>query len=196
MADKYSEIGRQAIESVTPILQAVSYNNTVFSPTGSTLEPDLQRMGIDLLFWSSPDRLLTVEVKGTPKSYTSAFLELSADLYRNRPGWMFTVKSDLLIWVYLDDGIVYMMAFHQLYNWYMDNYHRYELRQQLQHDTQTATFGCIIPWRDICIGLGKRHFGTYRLYDDQSVWMEKASDMHIIPPNKPHTLGVLSLIHI
>lgn len=102
----------------TPLLRSISHDGTFkLIESGSVLAKPLQRVGVDVMIWVSPHHFYCIEVKGASKTYPTIHIEDIENITSNKKGWIHNIRSDFLLWVYLDTEKAYMLRVEPLKNW-------------------------------------------------------------------------------
>lgn len=129
----------------------------------------LQRTLGDMLIQSSRNReLVCVEVKTERRWTGNIFLEtwsnLSGEEGRLKPGWLCTLDSDWIAFLFLDTGALYLCDFGELKEWALpERVFAYPEREQRQHAQLNRTVGHIVPIADL--GAVLTSWRAYRVPD-------------------------------
>jgi len=91
---------------------------------------------------------MELKVEQTNK-YGNFFLETWSNLDYNRanPGWMYKIKPDYLFYYFLDEDMLYVMKFEELFNWAFidDRLKSFKLKVQKKYSQKNVTAGRVVP---------------------------------------------------
>lgn len=166
--DRSDKIGLLGTEWTTCLMILMSYNGHVgHIYKGSRLTTKLQKMGVDAIIWTSPYKALTIEIKASANiSMANAFIEEGVN---DRPGWIYNLESDYLIFIYLQDMTVYVMDICLLQEWYAKNKSNYNLRDRGAKGRPSFTKYRLVPWKDLIAGMGEENIAGFNLKDEKSI---------------------------
>jgi hypothetical protein len=130
----------------------------------------LQQSTGDAIFQCPQGRVWSVEIKVEEKHTGNLFLESwsnrnleSVDVHvalGSNPGWMFKLKSDLLMYYFLDTDQLYVMDFFRLKRWAFLDWQvaAYREKPQGKYPQPNDAWGWCVPVTVLARELGKRHF--------------------------------------
>lgn len=173
--DRSAKISLMGEALVTHLLILMSYNGHIgWNDSGSNMTVDLQKHGVDVMIWTSPNNMFAVEIKTIGlEEYMTAPLEIEVKPSEKRPatkGWLYTLQSDLLLFSYLGPRITYAMRIQSLRSWYDSNGYKYKISKKVDsHIKGKYVRNAIVPWKDLEKGLGKENFSRLELDDELGV---------------------------
>ena len=106
--------GRQRVD---PFLRQISHQGRVVWTSKGRLSAWLQRTVGDVIMNTSPDAVVAIELKTERKHTGNLFIETWSNKSRHKPGWLWTLNTDLLCYYFLDTDRMYFVDFHSLKGW-------------------------------------------------------------------------------
>lgn len=176
--DKFDRIGARGIDEIMPLLETIAHDGIVRTVAGSSLETDLQRVGVDLVLWQDEHQLLTLEVKTSEASKPDFFVETVTDIITARPGWLHKLRIDWFAHVSLASHYARLFRWTEFKAWFNEEFKSYRKKAVFQIDYKKTAVGLWIPWEIVEMGLGKKHFGLFDL-GRPDMWNDKLIDMNL-----------------
>lgn len=134
-------------------------NGRCVTTSKGTLARELQRSLGDIGFNDEVGRLWGVEVKTEQQNrYNRFFLETWSNLAEREDGtpllthgWLSTLRTDLLFYVFQKEKLLYIINFPRLqkWAWLQRRIYAYQERQQQAYEQPNATWGRPVPIADI-----------------------------------------------
>jgi hypothetical protein len=164
--DQASIVGDLAVEKALRLFRERAYHGQIVTTFKGRLSEELQRSAGDLLFNTAkdPDRIVTVEIKGEDKFTGNFFLEYWSNRSRLTPGWMLTLRADLLCYVFNDAERAFIIGLPKLQQWafirmterrrFDGHIYRFPLAAQGKYEQPNDTWGRLVP-----IGVVRREVG-------------------------------------
>jgi hypothetical protein len=157
--DRASVIGARGVGRVLELLKERSFGGQCVTTTKGRYAPELQKALGDILFnhKDDPDRLVSVEIKTEQRFTGNLFLEHWSNLSRLTPGWMVTLRADLLFYAFEDRGRVFILDLPKLQQWAFREatsradfpgwIYAFPLRRQGRYQQMNDTWGRLVPLR-------------------------------------------------
>ena len=167
--DESEFTGRMGIVQLSSVFTMMSHYGGFIYNEGWV---EHQKIGWDVIVWTSPDKYLTVEVKSSQKASMSYGLFEDYKASGTKLGWVNTIKSDLLCCVYLMDCVAYIVKFDVFKPWYDKNRSRFKTAPWF--DEKSGMFNVLtrVPWKIIERELGKENIGKIIITEFIiSVWL-------------------------
>lgn len=135
------DVERDALRIAQPLINELGQSVPMVGEGQITL--DLQQRGVDLIVAHEVSGLpLFIEIKGSRKTYKSLFVETVQHRDTGNDGWIHTLQSDLMVWVYTDSKTGYIIKIPNLRRYY----HQNKDKLHFVEPPDTKTIGCLIPW--------------------------------------------------
>ena len=156
-----SVVGDVAVEKALRLFRERAYLGQVVTTFKGRMAEELQRSAGDLLYnpANDSDRIVAVEVKGENRFTGNFFLEYWSNRSRLTPGWMLTLRADLLCYVFNDVQRAFVISLPKLQNWAFsketerpgfDGYiYRFRLVRQSKYDQLNDTWGRLVPIEEV-----------------------------------------------
>ena len=156
----YCRIGDQAVQIAKPLLQTIGTVHLIES--GTAITDKLQQSGVDVMTFTSQEKLFCIEIKGSQKTYDKIHIETVQDTRTGSKGWIYHIESDFLFWIYIDTKIGYMLRVGPLKDWFDLHEWLYE-RVEHKKNSGACSLGILVKWEDIYIELGAENFFKFNL---------------------------------
>lgn len=157
---EYCNIGDQAIQKALPLLQTIGTVQLIES--GTEITNQLQLSGVDAMIFVSQGKLFCIEIKGSKKTYDKIHIETVQDTRTDSPGWIYNIKSDFLLWVYIDTEVGYMLRVCPLKDWFDLNEKTYK-RVEHSKPSGACSLGILVKWERLYYDLGSNNFFKFNL---------------------------------
>lgn len=154
-----SNIERIALERLRPFIWQRAFNGQYVVTSKGPLAKELQKTAGDILFNSDAETVWSVEIKAELENkHGNFFLETWSNRERFTPGWMITLRSDLLFYYFLKSDELYIIPFRKLQKWAFQQSRIYSFpeRKQAKYDQQNDTWGRCAPIAVVSRELGIR----------------------------------------
>lgn len=116
--DEARSVEVRSIEILRPVIRQKAWNGQYVATAKGPLSKDLQKSAGDFLFNTDADTVFGVEVKAEETCrHGNFFLETWSNRARFTPGWMFNLNTDLLLYHFLDEDLLYRIPFKRLRVW-------------------------------------------------------------------------------
>lgn len=139
-----------------PYLKARSFDGRFVRTSKGPLSLELQKSVGDALVNTDRQTVYGIEVKAEERHTGNLFLERWSNRSRFTPGWFETLSTDLLWCHFLDQDVVYEMAFGRLRQWLYwhtgrghPKCHTFELAKQGKYEQLNDTWGYLVPLREL-----------------------------------------------
>lgn len=155
--DRACFIGNVGMRRALLLVREWSHEGQFVTTAKGKLSLELQRSVGDILFNCrlDPERIWTVEVKTEQKPKPNFFLEYWSNARRFTPGWLFTLKAELLMYQFYETGHLFIIRLPKLKEWaFIDREHGREgqiyrkghhLRLQREYVQPNDTWGRCVP---------------------------------------------------
>lgn len=150
---KNQELERLSREQLMPFLLDVSENGQLAFTDKGRLAKELQSAyGDAILNLKGSEKVCAVEMKAEWKNdYKNFFLEYWSNRQWYTLGWMHKLNTDVLLYHFYEDGLLYSLPFQRLKSWAFGppspdstspgRMYRFPLRKQKQHAQLNDTWG-------------------------------------------------------
>jgi hypothetical protein len=168
--ERANVVGDIAVEKALRLFRERSYLGQIVTTFKGLLSEELQKSAGDLLFNSAkhPERIVSVEVKGEKKYTGNFFLEYWSNRKRLTPGWMITLRADLLCYVFNDIEHAFIVELPKLQDWafrqeterrdFDGHIYKYRLRPQGAYEQLNDTWGRLVPIEAVQHDVGLIHW--------------------------------------
>lgn len=148
------EIEREAKIDLVPWLLDFSSEGRVVLCENGNMARELQHIIGDAIFKGRDGKLWTIDWKTEKDNITGNFFfetwsNLTEDTFT--PGWMFTLKTDLLGYYFIKQRSLYLINFQSLKKWsfFLRNIYKYPEKPQSIRPQANMTFGRCVPIKTI-----------------------------------------------
>jgi hypothetical protein len=173
-----------ATEFVTPLLASgKSLINTALAVPSRV--PYWQRTFGDYLGEFADGYTRSLEVKTERRHTGNLYLETWSNRTTNnewrRDGWMFTLQTDLIAFVFLDAEVGYLMSFSKLKDWAITEGKMYKFPERtpalsLEGGQMNNTVGHVVPIADVCADM---RVAEYRRNASSGVWTRVSQNAEV-----------------
>lgn len=147
--DTCRKVENKSIAQIIQWLDGVADEGRVVRTDKGRLSEFLQRSAGDALAQCN-GKVYGVEIKTETKWTGNLFLETWSNKHRGRPGWLFTLNADMLLYHFSDRNVLYSIPFQRLQRWaeglevegWPENFVE---RQQRKYDQMNDTWGRCVP---------------------------------------------------
>jgi hypothetical protein len=150
--DDAKRVEADGLVPVLSYLRSIAFNGQVVQTDKGSLAFELQTMAGDVLFNDSKGNCVSVELKFEQRYTGNFFFEIWSNLDPLYPkvGWTKTLRSDKILYFFLDTYDLYIIDRPKLYTWlYIDGKERlYKTVQQSKYSQLNKTVGLIVPIED------------------------------------------------
>ena len=157
MGWKGLDVERQSFKMAQPLIDEIGPNLRIVGD--GFINEFLQERGADSVVRHNTGKTLYLEVKGARKTYPSIFIEAVQHRETGNDGWIHSLRSDLLLWVYCDTGTGYLMKVDSLLRYYKSH-------QQNLHYIEPEglmTGGYLVGWDILMSECGSRNIQRVNL---------------------------------
>lgn len=138
----------RSMEILRPYVRARAWNGQYVTTAKGPLARDLQKSVGDMMFNSDAETVYGVEVKAEADCrHGNFFLETWSNRQRFTPGWMLNLNTDLLLYHFLAEDLLYRVPFEKLRKWAFHEGRIYDFPEKPQHKYQQLndTWGRCVP---------------------------------------------------
>lgn len=149
-------IEQRSMEILRPFIQNRAFNGQFVVTSKGPLARELQKSIGDLLYNADADTVYSAEVKAEESNaHGNFFLEIWSNRSRFTPGWMFTLKTDLLLYHFIQNDELYVIPFERLRRWAFHDLKIWEHpeRKQGKYDQLNDTWGRCVPIKVLAFDL-------------------------------------------
>ncbi len=146
--DKCRGTEQRSLEILRPFISQRAFNGQFVVTNKGPLAPELQKSAGDVLYNTDAETVYAAEIKAEEENkYGNFFFEVWSNRSRFTPGWMFTLRTDLLLYHFLADDLLYVIPFERLRKWAFHDLRIYSHpeRQQNKHQQLNDTWGRCVP---------------------------------------------------
>lgn len=115
--DKAQEVEAQSWEILRPFIETKCFEGRYVRTAKGRLAKDLQKSAGDVLMNTDDETVWTIEIKAEKDHTGNVFLERWSNRERFTPGWLETLKCDLLLYHFLSNDTLYVFDFDKLRRW-------------------------------------------------------------------------------
>jgi hypothetical protein len=165
-ANGYAEasgLGDLGLQLILPLIELRSNGRMVTTSKG-TMARELQRTVGDVLFNRSDGRVYGVEVKTERQdSHGNFFFEYWSNKGLAEDGspllthgWLHTLRTDLLFYLFYEDRRLYIMNFQKLQKWafFENKIYAYPEKRQNAYQQRNVTWGRVVPIAHVARDVG------------------------------------------
>jgi hypothetical protein len=159
----------RAMEDIVPFLKRISLDGRYVLTNKGNLSQELQKMVGDAVLNSHDGRIWGVEIKAEESDrHGNFFFETWSNRKRFTPGWMFTLRADILLYYFIKERLLYSFDFFKLRSWaFMDgNINKYPEKPQGKYSQLNDTWGRCVPIIAIEKEVGLRKYNLAEQADD------------------------------
>lgn len=167
--DEASLVETRAIELAMPLIQQMSHDGRYVLTNKGNLAKELQKTAGDVMLNTCDGRIWGIEIKGEEENkHNNFFLETWSNLSRFTPGWMLTLKTDILLYCFIKEKDLYSMGFNRLRTWAFTQRRIYDFQEKPQgkYAQMNDTWGRCVPIQTIGKEVGFTRYlleeGIYR----------------------------------
>jgi hypothetical protein len=152
--NSYARANGVAAESwkiLQPLIESRAYEGRYVVTAKGRLAKELQCSVGDLLFNSDAETVWGVELKAERRASRNFFLEVWSNRKTFRPGWMWTLNTDLLLYHFIEPDDLYCIDFRRLKQWFHGCDHlgrppssQYDYAIQSEYAQQNETVGALV----------------------------------------------------
>lgn len=131
-----------------PFIQQRAWNGQYVTTSKGALARELQKSVGDFLYNGDAETVYGVEVKVEQNNrHGNFFLETWSNRSRFTLGWMYTLNTDLLLYHFLEDDLLYKIPFRKLRVWSFHKGRIYDFpeREQAKRAQMNDTWGRCVP---------------------------------------------------
>ena len=146
--DQTQRVEQRSMEILRPFIEQRAFNGQYVVTSKGPLARDLQITAGDVLYNSDKDTVFSIEIKAEESNkHGNFFLETWSNRKWYTPGWMITLKTDLLLYHFLKDDLLYRIPFQKLKRWAFHDrrIYNYPERQQSKYSQPNDTWGRCVP---------------------------------------------------
>lgn len=146
--DDARNVEARSMTILRPFIEQRAWNGKYVVLSKGPLAADLQKMAGDVAFNSDADTVFTIEVKAEEDCrFGNFFLETWSNRSRLTPGWMVTLRADLLLYHFLAEDLLYRIPLGKLQDWAFRRNRIYDFpeRVQAKRDQRNDTWGRCVP---------------------------------------------------
>lgn len=146
--EKASDIERRSFAVVRPFIQQRAYNGQYVVTAKGPLARDLQKTVGDFLYNADSETVYGIELKAEEENkYGRLFLETWSNRKWFTLGWMYTLQTDILLYHFLNDDLLYRIPFRKLRTWafHEGRIYEYKERPQSKYAQKNDTWGRCVP---------------------------------------------------
>lgn len=154
--DDTRKIEQRSLDILRPLIEQRAFNGQYVVTNKGPLSRELQRSVGDLLYNSDKETVYCAEIKAEESNaHGNFFLETWSNRARFTLGWMFTLTTDLLLYHFIEDDLLYPLPFARLRRWafHKGNIYRFDERPQTKHVQLNDTWGRCVPIPELCRAL-------------------------------------------
>lgn len=151
--DAARTVEQRSLKILLPFVQQRAFNGQYVVTSKGPLARELQKTVGDVFYNSDPETIYSAEIKAEEsKKHGNFFLETWSNRARFTLGWMFNLKTDLLLYYFLEEDELYAIPFLKLRKWAFHDgrIYQYPERQQAKYDQLNDTWGRCVPCQTIC----------------------------------------------
>lgn len=163
-------VERRSLEILRPLISQRSFHGQYVVTNKGPLARELQKTAGDVLFNKDGETVYGVEIKAEEKdAHGNFFFETWSNRALFTLGWMYTLKSDLILYHFIENDDLYIIPFQKLRKWafHQCRIYAYPERQQGKRAQLNDTWGRCVPIRDLAVELNleipyhpQREFGA------------------------------------
>lgn len=150
--DRASLVAAESWKILQPFIESRAYEGRYVVTSKGRLAKELQISVGDVLFNSDAETVWAIELKAEQRSSKNFFLEVWSNRTIFRPGWMWTLNTDLLLYHFIETDDVYCIDFRRLKKWFHGCGHRgrppsatFEHATQAAYTQHNDTWGALVP---------------------------------------------------
>lgn len=137
-------VEHRSLDALRPFIQQRAFNGQFVVTNKGPLALELQKSAGDILYNTNADTVYSAEIKAEERNtHGNFFLEVWSNRARFTPGWMFTLKTDLLLYHFVEDDELYAIPFERLRKWAFHDLRIWSFpeRKQAKYDQINDTWG-------------------------------------------------------
>jgi len=168
--DACRQVEKCGMEDIIKFLRMHAHEGQFVLTDKGTLAMELQKSVGDALLNTEDGRAWGVEVKIEEENkHGNFFLETWSNLSRHTPGWMFTLRSDLLLYYFKKEGELYCMRLDSVKRWAFTerNIYKFPERAQAKYDQKNDTWGRCVPIEIIRTEVGFKKYWMHEPTPEQ-----------------------------
>lgn len=159
----------KGVARLLPFIKERAHDGQLVVTNKGPLAPFLQKTVGDVVINTDPERIWTIEIKTEEKHTGNLFLEYWSNLNLEErrshaergttPGWLHTLRADLIFFYFLDTDDLYIFNLFRLQQWALREreIYKFPLKRQKRHLQANDTHGHIVPISDLRRHIGFRH---------------------------------------
>lgn len=169
------EIGQKGIRLAMPLLQLLGQPTEMTGNHPITLTN--QKQGVDIFIKHRlTGQPFYVEIKTEQTWSENLFVELLQNVNTGSPGWFYTVKSHLLMWVFLDNPSGYLMRTNPLQKWVKQNWDKHYIFRP----KGLMSVGLCPSWLSVSCGIGPENAQEWHLFDSVDNHQQTLTKMKLL----------------
>lgn len=141
-------IETRAMEDIIPFLKTTSLNGQYVLTNKGNLAKELQKTIGDAALNAKDGKIYCLEIKAEVENkYGNFFLETWSNRKWFNPGWMYTLRTDILLYYFCKEKDLYTIDFNKLKAWaFIDgNIYKYPEKSQSKYTQLNDTWGRCVP---------------------------------------------------
>jgi hypothetical protein len=141
-------VEQRSREILHPFIQQRAFNGQFVVTSKGPLARELQRSVGDLLYNTDAETVYSAEMKAEEENkWGRFFLEMWSNREWFTPGWMIYLKTDLLLYHFLKEDLLYPIPFMALRKWafHRGRIYAFPERQQSKYKQANDTWGRCVP---------------------------------------------------
>ncbi len=141
-------VEERSLKILRPLIKQRAFNGQFVITSKGPLARELQLTIGDLLYNSDANTVYAVEIKAEQSNrHKNFFLETWSNLSRFTPGWMINLKTDLLLYHFIDDDELWVIPFEKLRIWAFrkQEIYKHPLLEQKKYKQMNDTWGHVVP---------------------------------------------------
>ena len=146
--DDCRSIEERSMAVLRPFIRQRAYDGQYVVTAKGPLARELQVSAGNVLFNGPGDAVYGIEIKAELcNQHGNLFLETWSNRARFTVGWLYTLKTDILLYHFIEDDEVWRLPFGRLREWafHEGRIYAFPERRQMKHSQPNDTWGRCVP---------------------------------------------------